>query len=111
MGTPELSNSPRWGREKRANAPSSVNTATFFNDHTVEYTRGARGFSCAVSGFVKSKKGRARKASGSERHPFDSAELITTSLIPKHPGCFADWFLRDIKRFKCPDWITIAIGA
>ena len=29
MGTLELSNSPGWGRKKRANAPSSVNTATF----------------------------------------------------------------------------------
>ena len=29
-GTFELSNSPGWGREKTANAPSSINTATFF---------------------------------------------------------------------------------
>ena len=37
----------------------------------------------------------ARKASGPERHPFDSAEPLTTPLILKHPesGCFADWFL------------------
>ena len=36
MGTLELSNPPGWGRKKRANAPSSVNTATFFIDRTVE---------------------------------------------------------------------------
>ena len=36
VGTPELSNSPGWGRKKRANAPSFVNTATFFIDCTVE---------------------------------------------------------------------------
>ena len=36
MGTLELSNSPRWGRKKRANAPFSVNTATFFIDRKVE---------------------------------------------------------------------------
>ena len=31
------------------------------------------------------KKWPARKASRPERHPFDSAEPITTPLIPKHP--------------------------
>ena len=36
VGTLELSNPLGWGRKKRANAPSSVNTATFFIDHTVE---------------------------------------------------------------------------
>jgi len=30
VGDLELSNPPGWGRKKRANAPSSVNTATFF---------------------------------------------------------------------------------
>ena len=30
VGILELSNPPGWGRKKRANAPSSVNTATFF---------------------------------------------------------------------------------
>ena len=30
VGTLQLSNPPGWGRKKRANAPSSVNTATFF---------------------------------------------------------------------------------
>ena len=34
--TLELSNPPGWGREKRANAPSSTNTATFFIDRTVK---------------------------------------------------------------------------
>ena len=34
VGTLELSNSPGWSRKKRANAPSSVNTATFFIDRT-----------------------------------------------------------------------------
>ena len=34
--TLELSNPPGWGRKKRANALSSVNTATFFIDRTVE---------------------------------------------------------------------------
>ena len=34
-GTFELSNSPRWGRKKRANTPSSINTVTFFIDRTV----------------------------------------------------------------------------
>ena len=59
------------------------------------------------------KKWPGRKASGSERHPFDSAEPITTPLIPKHPEsrCFADWFLGDTECFKCSDWITITIGA
>ena len=59
------------------------------------------------------KKWPARKASGPERHPFDSAEPITTPLIPKHPesGCSADWFLGDVECFKCSDWITITIGA
>ena len=67
----------------------------------------ATGFSCA-----KKKKRPARKASGPERHPFDSAEP-STLLIPKHPefGCFADWFLWDIECFKCSDWITVTIGA
>ena len=37
VGTFELSNPPGWGRKKRANAPSTVNTATFFIDCTVEY--------------------------------------------------------------------------
>ena len=37
VGTLELSNPPGWGRKKRANAPSSVNTATFFIDRTVKY--------------------------------------------------------------------------
>ena len=35
-GTLELSNSPGWGREKTANAPSSINTATFFIDRTLK---------------------------------------------------------------------------
>ena len=35
-GPLELSNPPGWGRKKRANAPSYVNTATFFIDRTVE---------------------------------------------------------------------------
>ena len=51
-------------------------------------TLGARDFSCAVSGFGL-KKWPARKASGPERHPFDSAEPITTPLIPKHPSPLA----------------------
>ena len=34
--TLELSNSPGWGRKRRANVPSSVNTATFFIDRRVE---------------------------------------------------------------------------
>ena len=36
VGTLELSNSPGWGRKKKANAPSTVNTATFFIDRTVK---------------------------------------------------------------------------
>ena len=36
VGTLELSNPPVWGRKKRANAPSSVKTAKFFIDRTVE---------------------------------------------------------------------------
>ena len=36
VGTLELSNPPGWGRKKRANAPSSVNTTTFFIDRTVK---------------------------------------------------------------------------
>ena len=36
VGTVELSNPPECGRKKRANAPSSVNTAIFFIDCTVE---------------------------------------------------------------------------
>ena len=36
VGTLELSNPPGWGRKQRANAPSSVNTTTFFIDRTVE---------------------------------------------------------------------------
>ena len=36
VGTFELSNPPGWERKKRANAPSSVNAATFFIDRTVE---------------------------------------------------------------------------
>ena len=51
-------------------------------------TLGARDFSCTVSGFGL-KKWPARKASGPERHPFDSAEPITTPLIPKHPSPLA----------------------
>ena len=39
VGTLELSNPPGWGRKKRANAPSSVNTATFFIDRTVKWCR------------------------------------------------------------------------
>ena len=31
VGTLELANPPGWGRKKRANVPSSVNTATFFS--------------------------------------------------------------------------------
>ena len=36
VGTLELSNAPGWGQKKRANAPSSVNTVTFFIDLTVK---------------------------------------------------------------------------
>ena len=36
VGTLELANPPGWGRKKRANAPSSVNSATFFIDRTVQ---------------------------------------------------------------------------
>ena len=36
VGTLELSNPPGWGRKKRVNARSSVNTATFFIDRTDE---------------------------------------------------------------------------
>ena len=36
LGTLELSNPQGWGRNKRANALSSVNTATFFIDRTIE---------------------------------------------------------------------------
>ena len=39
LGTLELSNPPGWGREKRAKAPSSVNSATFFIDRIVEQCR------------------------------------------------------------------------
>ena len=41
---------------------------------------------------------------------FDSAEPITTPLIPKHPGsgCFVDWFFGDVECFKRSDWITMA---
>ena len=39
VGTLELSNPPGWGRKKRANALSSVNTATFIIDRTVEWCR------------------------------------------------------------------------
>ena len=44
----------------------------------------------------------ARFPVGPERHPFDSAEPITTLLTAKHPesGCFADWFLGDIECFE-----------
>ena len=40
------------------------------------------------------KRWPTRKASGPERHPFDSAQPITTLLIPKHSdsGCF--WSVR-----------------
>ena len=42
------------------------------------------------------------KSSGPERHPFDSAEPITTPLVLKHPesGFFVDWFLGDIECFN-----------
>ena len=36
VGTLELASPPGWGRKKRANAPSSVNSATFFIDRTVQ---------------------------------------------------------------------------
>ena len=36
VGNLELSNPPVWGRKKRSNTPSSVNTATVFIDRTVE---------------------------------------------------------------------------
>ena len=36
VGTLELANLPGWGRKQRANAPSSVNSATFFIDRTVQ---------------------------------------------------------------------------
>ena len=36
MGTLDLSNPQGWGRKKRADVPSSVNTATFSIDRTVE---------------------------------------------------------------------------
>ena len=36
VGTLELANPPGWGRKKRANAPSSVNSATFIIDRTVQ---------------------------------------------------------------------------
>ena len=36
VGTLELSNPPGWWQKKRANTPSSVNTATFFIDRTVK---------------------------------------------------------------------------
>ena len=36
VGTLELSNPQGWARNKRANALSSVNTATFFIDRTIE---------------------------------------------------------------------------
>ena len=53
------------------------------------------------------------KSLGPERDPFDSAEPITTPLIPKHPesGCFADWFFGDVECFKRSDWITVTIDA
>ena len=59
------------------------------------------------------EKGPAQKASGPERHPFDSTKPITTPVIPKHPdsGFFADSFLGDIECFKRSYWITITIGA
>ena len=78
--------------------------------HQSRPTLGTRGFSCAVSGFGQVLKSDPRET---KRHPFDSAEPITTPLIPKHPesGCFADWFLGDIEGFRCSDWITITIGA
>ena len=59
------------------------------------------------------KKWPARKVSGPDRHPFDSAEPNTTLIISKHPesGCFAYWFLGDIECFKRSDWITITTDA
>ena len=50
-----------------------------FISNTWRNTLGARCFSCAVSGFES--KWPARKASGPERDPFDSAKPITTPLI------------------------------
>lgn len=54
-----------------------------------------------------------QKASTPECDPFDSAEPVTTPLIPTHPesGCFDEWLLGDFECFKCSDWITITIGA
>ena len=82
---------------------------------THEVTLGGTYFSCAVSGF-----GQVLKSDPREKPLHQSGiPLIAPSqllynpaaLIPKHPGCFADWFLGDIECFKCSDWITITIGA
>ena len=78
------------------------------------FTLGARGFSRAVSGFGQVLKSDLReKPLDQSAIPLDSAEPITTTLIPKHleSGCFTDRFLGDIECFICSDWITITIGA
>ena len=52
VGALELLNPPGWGRKKRANAPSSVNTATFFIDRTVKWCR-FKHFDVRIFGLIK----------------------------------------------------------
>ena len=78
-------------------------------------TLGARGFSCAVSGFRQVLKSDAReKPLGQSAIPLIAPSQLQPRLyqnIQNNYGCFADWFLGDIECFKCSDWITITIGA
>ena len=60
------------------------------------FTLGARGFSCAVSGF-----GQVLKSDpGPERRLYQNIQNLDVLLI-----------LGDIECFKCSDWITITTGA
>ena len=91
--------------------PTKISRNFFINGK--QPTLGAKGFSCAVSGFGQVLKSDTREKPLDLSSPFASTEPITTPLIPKHPesGCFANWFSGDIECFKRSDWITITIGA
>ena len=67
---------------------------------------GARGLSCAVSGF-----GQLLKSDPREK-PLDQSAISLIAPSQLQPRLYqTDWFLGDIECFKCSDWITITIGA
>ena len=94
LGTLELSNPPGWGRKKMLNAPSSVNSATFFIDRTVKKCR-FKHFSVRFFGLIN----HIAEHHLQKKHQidWDSATCITYSTDYYQRLTLESWFTTDYR--------------